>query len=209
MKKLLECEPTFTVSPGAQIPYSAKYMNMTLSSVAEKMGIPLETLDKLMNGDIPITLQYAESLEKVLDVPAHTWLSLESGYRRRLEQLRKNELERKMKGIPPYVPDMTEPPGEMILEKARELGMPVALVAEKMGLSRDTLDKLIKGEIPLTARLADGLQRVLGVTADIWIDSERSYRRDLLRIKEAEEEMRLAKKAVRPSFPATAWVCGK
>ncbi len=75
--------------------------------------------------------------------------------------------------------DMPIPPGETVLEGIEYHGMTRRELAQKIGLSPQSLDELIEGAIPMTQRIAEELQSVLGIPAYMLLRLEERYRRTL------------------------------
>lgn len=84
----------------------------------------------------------------------------------------------------PFVPAEVFPPGEYVDEEIKYRGMSRDILAECMRVPRETVDKLIAGEIRLSIRLAGELEQALGITAYMWLSLERYYRKYLPMIKE-------------------------
>jgi plasmid maintenance system antidote protein VapI len=71
------------------------------------------------------------------------------------------------------------PPGELIAEKMFELGIDAAELAKRMKVSVETVEKLLRFEIPLTESVAKKLEKATWMNADLMLRHETSYRRDL------------------------------
>lgn len=79
-----------------------------------------------------------------------------------------------------YMPDFVSPPGETLAEILKERGITRNEFANRMGLSKKTVNQLIKGKVEITIRIAYKMGLILGVpTARFWIDRERLYRESL------------------------------
>lgn len=98
---------------------------------------------------------------------------------------------------PFYYPNMTttleiaksllSPPGDTIQEHIDFVGMSQAELAERMGRPREKINDLIKGRDPLTISTAFQLEKVLGIPAAFWLNSEKSYRKELYELQQKEE----------------------
>ncbi|MBU0608628.1 MAG: helix-turn-helix domain-containing protein [Armatimonadetes bacterium] len=75
----------------------------------------------------------------------------------------------------PYKSSAVIPPGETIRDTIQYRGMSEAELAEQLGLSREHVAALVAGTADLTADIAVGLERVLGVPAHMWESLERDY----------------------------------
>ena len=83
-----------------------------------------------------------------------------------------------------YAPDHASPPGETLLEKIQELGMPRAELARQLDLPESTVNEIIKGKENITPDTALRLELVLGISAKFWIQREARYRQHLARAEE-------------------------
>lgn len=86
----------------------------------------------------------------------------------------------------PFRPDWVSPPGETILDLIEEREWSQAELAQRLGYTTKHLNQLIKGKAALTEDAALRLERVLGSTANFWLNREAKYREHLARI-EAQE----------------------
>ena len=71
------------------------------------------------------------------------------------------------------------PPGRVIAEKIFEMGIDAAELARRMEIPVDIIEKLIRFEIPLTREVAEKLQEVTWMSADLMMRHEASYRVNL------------------------------
>ena len=77
--------------------------------------------------------------------------------------------------------DLPIPSGETVLEGIQYLGMTRHELAEKIGVSPQSLDDLIEGEMPVTQKIAEELEQVLGIPAYMLVRLEQRYRRTVAR----------------------------
>lgn len=82
---------------------------------------------------------------------------------------------------------LLSPPGDTIQEHIDFIGMSQAELAERMGRPREKINDLIKGREPLTIPTAFQLEKVLGIPASFWMNSEKSYRKELYELHQQEE----------------------
>ncbi len=75
-----------------------------------------------------------------------------------------------------YEPDMVSAPGETLREMLEEKGMSQAVLAQRTGRPKKTINEIIQGKAILTFDTAIQLERVLGVPANFWNKREASYR---------------------------------
>jgi HTH-type transcriptional regulator/antitoxin HigA len=85
-----------------------------------------------------------------------------------------------------FTPDWVSPPGDTINDILDERGWTQADFAKRMGMSTKHLNEIIKGKKPITHDTAVKLERVLGSTAEFWLNRELQYRQNLVRITEAK-----------------------
>lgn len=78
-------------------------------------------------------------------------------------------------------------PGDTIQEHIDHIGMSQAELAERLGRSVPKLNELIKGKTPITKETASKLEYVLGVPASFWLNLERQFQDELLKIEQMEE----------------------
>jgi len=81
---------------------------------------------------------------------------------------------------------LLSPPGDTIKETIDSIGMSQAELAERMGLSMEKLNDLIKGGEPITQNTAILLEQVLGIAVSFWMTRENEYRMELARIEQQE-----------------------
>ncbi len=78
-------------------------------------------------------------------------------------------------------------PGDTIQEHIDFIGMSQAELAERMGRPKEKINDLIKGRESLTIPTAFQLEKVLGIPASFWMNSEKSYRKELYELQQQEE----------------------
>jgi addiction module HigA family antidote len=86
--------------------------------------------------------------------------------------------------------ELLSPPGDTIQETIDVLGMSQVELAERTGLNKKSINRIIKGIEPISHNTALLLERVLGIPVDFWLERERIYRQELMRI-ESEEALLL------------------
>ena len=82
---------------------------------------------------------------------------------------------------------LLSPPGDTIQEHLDFIGMSQAELAERMGRPKEKINDLIKGREPITVPTAFQLEYVLGIPASFWLNSEKSYRKELYELQRQEE----------------------
>lgn len=112
-----------------------------------------------------------------------------------------------------FSPDYAVPPGQTLRELIGERGMSQNQLAGRTGLSRKTINEIVKGKSPLTSETAQKLELVFQIPAQFWNERERLYRQRIaLREHEKKLEAHLgwekqfpyAELARRKLVPATA-----
>jgi HTH-type transcriptional regulator/antitoxin HigA len=82
---------------------------------------------------------------------------------------------------------LLSPPGDTVQEHIDFIGMSQAELAERMGRPKEKINDLIKGREALTIPTAFQLEKVLGIPANFWLTSEKSYRKELYELQQQEE----------------------
>jgi len=85
-----------------------------------------------------------------------------------------------------YAPQDRTPPGDSLAETLEALGMTQSDLADRVGLSRKTINQIIQGVAPITAETALKLETVLGTPAAFWISLDGNYQEFLARKAERE-----------------------
>jgi HTH-type transcriptional regulator / antitoxin HigA len=85
-----------------------------------------------------------------------------------------------------YVPDYLVTPGEVLEEYLEAYGMTQAELADRTGLTKKTINEIIKGKAPITTETALKLERSLGRPAHFWNNLERQFQEDRTRLAENE-----------------------
>jgi len=75
-----------------------------------------------------------------------------------------------------YKPDYAVPPGEILEETLEARNIKKKDLAERCGLSAKTVSLIMSGKAPITPETAIQLERVLGVSANIWSNLDVNYR---------------------------------
>jgi HTH-type transcriptional regulator / antitoxin HigA len=82
-----------------------------------------------------------------------------------------------------YEPDYAIAPGETLEEMMKALGMTQQELAERTGLTVQTLNRIFKGEQPITYETANKLEYVTGYPASFWNNLEAQYREQLKKLE--------------------------
>ena len=83
-----------------------------------------------------------------------------------------------------YAPDYLVKPGEIIENYLEYAGFTQSSLAERTGLSKKTINEIIKAKSAITAETALKLERTLGRPAHFWSNLERQYQEDIIRLED-------------------------
>lgn len=86
-----------------------------------------------------------------------------------------------------YKPDYAVSPGSVLAEHLAAHGISQTELARRCGLSAKLIGEVVAGTAPLEPATASQLERVLGVSAHIWLGIESDYRLQLARLADKEE----------------------
>jgi addiction module HigA family antidote len=76
-------------------------------------------------------------------------------------------------------------PGHLVKAELDELAVSVSAAAEAMGITRQQLYRVIRGESGISADMALRLEGAIGSTADMWLRMQASYDLARARMREA------------------------
>lgn len=74
------------IAPGEHLKEKLEEMGMSIDRFSQEAGLPVEAVELLFTGKLPITLSLATKLETITQMPAHLWLNFERGYRENLKK---------------------------------------------------------------------------------------------------------------------------
>ncbi|MBF0552167.1 MAG: HigA family addiction module antidote protein [Deltaproteobacteria bacterium] len=83
-----------------------------------------------------------------------------------------------------YIPDDLVTPGEVLEDYLEAYSMTQAELATRTGLTKKTINEIIRGKSPITPETALKLERTLGRPAHFWNNLERQYQEDKIRLAE-------------------------
>lgn len=86
-----------------------------------------------------------------------------------------------------FEPDFAIPPGATLEETMESLGMSQRDLADRTGLTVQTLNRIFKGEQPITYETSNRLELVTGIVAAFWNNLETQYREQLSKIEQARQ----------------------
>ncbi|MDH3348923.1 MAG: helix-turn-helix domain-containing protein [Desulfobulbaceae bacterium] len=85
-----------------------------------------------------------------------------------------------------FEPDYAVAPGETLLETMESLDMTQKELAVRTGITVQSLNRIFKGEQPISYETANRLELAVGVPAAMWNNLEALYREQLAKISERE-----------------------
>src|SRR5262245_17522530 len=91
LKKRFAHEPDYVVTPGEVLQETLGGLGMTQADLATRTGLSRKTINQIVQGQEPISVETALRLEKVTGVPAHFWNNLEAKYREKLARQAERE----------------------------------------------------------------------------------------------------------------------
>ena len=91
----------------------------------------------------------------------------------------------------PFKPDYAVPPGATLEESMRAQGMTQQELAERTGLTVQTLNRIFKGDQPITYETANKLEYVTPYPASFWNNLEAQYREQLKKLEAKEPDKAL------------------
>lgn len=83
--------------------------------------------------------------------------------------------------------DLAVPPGELLAEELEARGMTQKELADRTGRPEQKISEIINGRKSITHDTALELEKVLGVSADFWVNLEASYQLTRARLRERSE----------------------
>ena len=86
-KKKYGFEPDFVIAPGETLKETMESLNMAQKELAVRTGLTVQSLNRIVKGEQPITYETANKLELATGVPARMWNNLEALYREQLAKL--------------------------------------------------------------------------------------------------------------------------
>ena len=89
----------------------------------------------------------------------------------------KQQKKRYLTGTPNYITLL--PPGRVMAEKMFEMGIDSAELARRMKVPIETVEQLLRFEIPLTEGVAKKIEEATWMDAEMMMQHEKSYRTNL------------------------------
>ncbi|MGI8601819.1 MAG: HigA family addiction module antitoxin [Verrucomicrobiales bacterium] len=79
-------QPDYAVAPGATLEETMEALGLTQRDFARRLGLTVQSLNRIFKGEQPITSETAVKLERVTGTAAAFWNNLESQYRQQLQK---------------------------------------------------------------------------------------------------------------------------
>ena len=86
-----------------------------------------------------------------------------------------------------FEPDYAVPPGATLKESMESLGLTECELAERTGITVQTLNGIFYGEEPITCESANKLELVTGTPAALWKNLEAQYRLQLAKSEQPRQ----------------------
>lgn len=86
-QKKYKFTPDYAVPPGYTVKEVMESLNMTQKELAVRTELTVQTLNRIFNGEQPLSYGTANRLELVTGVPANFWNNLEAQYREQLSKI--------------------------------------------------------------------------------------------------------------------------
>lgn len=87
-----------------------------------------------------------------------------------------------------FVPLVAVHPTELIKDEMRERGLKRNELAKRMGIQLSNLSRLLNKKETITQQTASRLENALGIEAEIWLNMQAAYERDLQEISERDAQ---------------------
>ena len=90
-QKRYKFEPDYAVAPGETLRETMESLAMSQKELAKRKELTVQTLNRIVKGEQPISYETANRLEFATNVPASIWNNLESNYREQLVKLKERD----------------------------------------------------------------------------------------------------------------------
>lgn len=75
-----ELQPSTPIHPGEILRDELEARNLSQRGFAAIIGVSYSVLNEVINGKRPISTEYALKIEAATDIPAYTWIKMQSAY---------------------------------------------------------------------------------------------------------------------------------
>ena len=82
-------------------------------------------------------------------------------------------------------------PGELVRDNIAELGLSIAEAAKGLGVTRQQLYRVVKGQCAVSPEIAVRLEKAIGSTADTWLRMQMNY--DLAQVRARAASIRVTR----------------
>jgi addiction module HigA family antidote len=82
-------------------------------------------------------------------------------------------------------------PGELVRDNIAELGLSIAEAAKGLGVTRQQLYRVVKGQCAVSPEMAVRLEKAIGSTADTWLRMQMNY--DLAQVRARAASIRVTR----------------
>ena len=86
-------------------------------------------------------------------------------------------------------------PGDILRDSVKETGWTITECAQRLGVARNTLSRLLNERIGISPAMALGLERLGWSTADVWMRAQAAYDLAQERLRQEATTRRRAKRA--------------
>ena len=80
-------DPDYAIPPGETLKDLMESLEMSQKELSKRTGLTVQSLNRIMKGEQPITNDTANILELVTNLPAKMWNNLEANYREQLPKI--------------------------------------------------------------------------------------------------------------------------
>ena len=84
-------DPDYAIPPGETLKDLMESLEMSQKELSKRTGLTVQSLNRIMKGEQPITYDTANILELVTNLPARMWNNLEANYREQLSKIKEHE----------------------------------------------------------------------------------------------------------------------
>ena len=95
-------------------------------------------------------------------------------------------------------------PGDILRDSVKETGRTITECAQRMGVARATLSRLLNERIGISPAMALGLERLGWSTADVWMRAQAAYDLARERLRQEAAARRRTKRARQRARPLTS-----
>lgn len=90
-KTTLRYKPDYAVPPGETLLERLSSLGMSQAELSRRTGLHVKTINEIIKGKAPISIETSLMLERVTGIPAHLWNNLERNYRAKLAEFNEHQ----------------------------------------------------------------------------------------------------------------------